>query len=441
MAIHLVNILTNLRRSAFVKNVFIMMSGSVASQVVGFALIPIISRLYSPADFGVAGSFFAVLGVIASGVTLGYSQAIVLPKEKKDAINLFILSCASTGLITACCLAVCLLAPTFLQDLMKTPNIWMLALLVVAILVSGLNIACSSWCVRVKAFKDTSASQVIRGLSSNGSQVALGYLKGGALSLVFGAIVGELLASLNVARVLFRDIGALRRDIRWVRIKQLAKDYRDFPMYSSTMEVINSLSQGLPVLLLSQFYGIAVAGAYAFGMRILSAPTGLILRSLREVLLQKATETYNLGGRLMPLYVKFTLGLLMLAIFPSLVFFIWAPQLFTWIFGPQWLTAGEYARFLMLWLAFMFCNLPSVLLARILRVQRQAFFFDLVLLALRTLVLIVGGMYMSALYTIILLSLVGAVMNIIFIVIIGYILMRHEGNATWKGILNSKILE
>jgi len=407
------------------------------AQIFGFALSPIISRLYSPSDFGVFGSFNAVLSVIAAGVTLEYTQAIMLPKEKKDAINLFILSCLSTALISACCLAVCLLAPNFLQGLMKSPNAWILALLVVAILVSGLNLACQAWCVRVKAFKDTSASQVIRSLSSNGSQVALGYLKGGAAGLIVSSVLADMLASLNLARVMFRDLGKLRRDIRWDRMRHLAKDYRDFPMYSASMNVINSLSQGLPVLLLTHFYGIAVAGAYAFGVRILSAPMGFVLRSLRQVLFQKASETQNLGGRLVPLYVKITSGLFALALFPSLVLFIWAPQLFTWIFGSQWHTAGEFARFLVLWMMFMFCNLPSVLFARIIRIQRKMFLFDVVLLAARALMLIVGGMYMPASDTIMLFSLVGAIMNIIFIVIVGYVLMRKEGDTTWKDIPHS----
>ena len=127
-------------------------------------------------------------------------------------------------------------------------------------------------------------------------------------------------------------------------MKQLAKDYRDFPMYAATQNLVNTLSYGLPVLLLTHYYGIAVAGAYAFGVRILQVPMGLVLSALRQVLLQKAGEILHRGGALTPLYVKTTAGLFALAFFPSLVLFIWAPQLFTLIFGAQWHTAGDFAR-------------------------------------------------------------------------------------------------
>lgn len=423
-------ILTRLRKSSFVKNVLVVMSGTAVAQVIGFALIPIISRLYSPSDFGVFGSFNAVLFVIAAGVTLDYTQAIMLPKQKEDAINLFILSCVSIAMISACCLAVCLFAPTFLQGLIKAPNAWMPALLVLAVLVSGLNIAFQAWSVRVKAFKHTAASQVIRSLSSNGTQVGLGFLKGGPSALVCAAILGNALASLNLFRVLLPDLLAFRRHIRWDRMKQLAKDYRDFPMFSASRNVIDALSRGLPVLLLTYFYGIAVAGAYVFGLRILRVPMRFVLEALRQVLFQKASETFNYGSRLMPLYLKTTLGLFALALLPFLVLLIWSPQIFILVFGPQWRLAGEFAQSLMLWMTMMFCNLPAVLFVRIIRMQRTAFLFDVAVLASRALALIVGGTYLTESHTIMLFSVVGAMMNIIFIVMVGFAIMRKEGDAT-----------
>jgi O-antigen/teichoic acid export membrane protein len=94
------------------------------------------------------------------------------------------------------------------------------------------------------------------------------------------------------------------------------QEYKDFPMYSNTQNVMNTLSLGLPVLLLAQFYGIAVAGAYAFGVRILQTPMGFVTRSLYQVLYQKASETHNRGDRLVPLYVKVTSGLFAIGLFP-----------------------------------------------------------------------------------------------------------------------------
>jgi lipopolysaccharide exporter len=428
-------VFSKIKRSAFIKNLLIVMSGSALAQVLGYAVSPLISRLYSPSDFGVFGSFSAVVSVLSAILTLDYALAIMLPKAKEDAINLFMLSCFFTGIIGSLFLLVYVLAPGYFQGLLKAPFSWILILLVVGVIADGINQACQSWCVRVKAFKQTSASQVIRSLSANSTQLGLGYLKGGSFSLVFGSVLGDTLASANLARVVARDLRALRASIRWKRMRQLAKEYRDFPMYSASTNFINTLSLGLPVLLLTRYFGIATAGAYAFGVRILSAPLGLVQRALKQVLYQKASETHNAGGKLLSLYLKFTFGLLGIGLVPTLIIVIWAPAIFTWIFGSQWHTAGVFARGLILWLLFMFCNVPADLCGRIARMQRKMFLFNVVVLVLRTLSFVIGGKFLSAEGTVLLFSVVSAVLNIAFIAMIGLGLKKREGEAAWKEIL------
>lgn len=416
------------------------MTGTTAAQAIGFALTPLISRLFSPADFGVFGSFNSVATIVAAGATLQYSQAIMLPKEKEDSLNLFFVSCFSTIAIFLLCLLFCVIAPSFINGLMKTSGALMLALLALAVLVTGLNTSCQAWCVRTKAFKQTSASQVIRSLSMSASQIGFGFLKKGSLGLIVSSILSDVLASINLIRVLLPDLLNMRRSVRWDRMKKLAKEYSDFPMYAATQNVINALSSGIPVLLLTHFYGVVAAGAYAFGSRILWVPMGVVLGALRQVLFQKGSETQNQGGSLASLYVKITVGLLLIAFFPTLVLFIWAPPLFSWIFGSEWLMAGEFAQSLILWLMFAFCNLPAVLFARLIRIQRTIFFYDMILLVIRMIVLILGGLYLKASQTILIFSLASAIMNAILILLVGRAVMKKEGEVNLEN-LRSYMLE
>ncbi len=415
-----------LSQSAFVRNVLVVVSGTAVAQIIGFALSPVISRLFSASDFGVFGSFGAVLAVITAGVTLEYSQAIMLPTDKGDAMNLFVVSCLAMALITAACLVACLIAPATVHGLVKVRGGWMLALLVAATVSAGLNQACQAWCVRVKAFKHTSASQVVRSVASNGMQIGLGSVNAGGTGLIVSSVLADVLASVNLGRVLLQDLLALRQTIRWKRMQQLMKEYRDFPTYSASQNVINALSVGLPIFLLTHFYGIGVAGSYAFGGRILQAPMNLVLRALRQVLFQKAGETQHQGNPLFPLYVKSTVGLVAVALLPALVLVVCAPPLFVWVFGAKWQTAGEFARYLVVWLLTAFSSLPADLFARLIRIQRTIFFCDLLKLAARALVLAVGGLCLTALQSVILFSVVGAVMNAAVILLVGHAVAKRE---------------
>ena len=129
----------------------------------------------------------------------------------------------------------------------------------------------------------------------------------------------------------------------------------------------------------------------------------------------------------MPLFFKTTAGLFAIGLLPALALWLAAPQLFAWLFGPQWFMAGEFARYLAVWLLFAFCNLPAVLFARLIRIQRTVFFYNLALLAARVLALVVGGLYLSALQSIIWYSVVGALMNLMLILLVRRALLRQQG--------------
>lgn len=412
----------------------IVMTGTAIAQVIGFILMPVISRLFTPADFGVFGSFNAVVGVIAAGITLEYEQAIMLPKEKNDAFLLFFISCIAILIISFLCLLACLIAPIYLMALIKVPEIWGLVLLLFSVFITGCNIVLQAWCVRAKAFQYTSSSQVIRSLSANSMQVGFGFFKIGPIGLIMSNVLADLIASINLFRVFYRDVMRSSPEINWVRIKQLAKEYRDFPIYSASQNVINAISSGIPVLLLTHFFGIAVAGGYAFGTRLLFTPMGLLTRALRQVLFQKAGETQHHGGSLLSLYTKVTVGLFAVGIFPAVIIITWAPQIFSLIFGTQWYMAGEYARSLMIWVLFVFCNVPAILFARLIRIQRTVFFYDLILLIARVLALVISGLYLTALQSITLFSLLSAMMNLFLILLVGYHVMKKEGAKSWLDV-------
>ena len=412
------------------KNLSIVMSGTAIAQIIGFALTPVISRLFEPKDFGVFGSFSSVLGVAAAGVTLQYSQALMLPKNEEDAANVFAVSILSVIIISILgLLVVYVFSEWMLQLLNVSETTWLLWFLPLGIFVSGINQSFQAWCVRRKAFKKTASSQLIRSGCINILQIVTGAFGAGSGGLIASTVAGDACASNSLARQIIDDKELFKDSLRWKQILMHAKEYRDFPIYSATQNVMNALSQGLPVLLMAYFYGVTIAGAYAFGIRILKVPMNFVLTALRQVLFQKISETFNNKGELKPLFVKSTLGLFCVAFVPSMILFIWAPNIFAWLFGPEWFTAGIFAGWLVLWLVPLFSNVPSVLFARILRQQRKLFIFEIVILISRVTVLVLGGYYLSSLNTVILFSAVGFLLNIMVIIWVVRLLIRTERNA------------
>jgi lipopolysaccharide exporter len=243
--------------------------------------------------------------------------------------------------------------------------------------------------------------------------MAAGISKFGPVGLISGAVFGDACASLVLGyQVMKDDHLLLRRSIRVADMKRVTREYADFPLYGNTQSLLNAISQNIPLLLLAHYFGTAVVGLYALAVRILQLPMNLLRTALRQVLFQKASEVKNSGGNTYGLFKKVTLGLLAIVFGPTLFIVLFAPLAFSLALGRDWYTAGEYARWLVLWLALGFANVPAVLFGQIYRKQRNLLVQEVVLVVCRIGAIIVGGLFFSALKTVVLYSIVGVAYNL-----------------------------
>ena len=81
--------IVNLIKSSGARNFAKLLSANVLAQVIGLIVYPILTRIYSPEDFGLLNLFLSIGGVLAILSTAEYYYAIVLPKEEQEAENVF----------------------------------------------------------------------------------------------------------------------------------------------------------------------------------------------------------------------------------------------------------------------------------------------------------------------------------------------------------------
>jgi O-antigen/teichoic acid export membrane protein len=429
---------------AFIRNTFVVMSGTAIAQLIGFAFAPILSRLYGPADFGAFGTYLSITMVIVAGATLNYADTVMLPKEDEEAAPLFLMATLATiiiSLVTAlCCVFISERALNFIGLREFHRFLWFVP---VSVFLLGLGQVFGSWCTRLKAFKVSSQSQVIRSGVNCAAQVAGGAAHFGGAGLIGAAVLADASIAAFLGRATLAQSGrVILASARWPLIRAKAREFREFALYGTPQNVMNALSQGLPVMALAHFYGVAIAGYYAFGMRLLQVPMNFFLTSIRQVLFQKLSHIRANGGDLYFPFLKSTGGLFAISFLPGCLGFILAPALFAWIFGERWREAGEFGRWLILWLIPAFCNVPSTLSLRIVRLQRDFFLYDAALLTARAAVLILGGHWFSSLNTVIALSVVGALFNSGLILFTGARLRSiHKNTAPQTVPLSSTLVE
>jgi O-antigen/teichoic acid export membrane protein len=415
--------IAKLSEKTFLRNVIIMVTGTAAAQIVNMALSPIITRLYGPVEFGLLGVFASVIGIVSPIAALTYPIAIVLPKSDNEAKKIVNLS-----LYISVCIAsvIAIILTLFNQSIARLFNLEEIAsflyLIPLVILFSGLLNVTEQWLIRTKQFKTTARVTFFQALISQGSKVGIGFFYPVASVLIIITILSTLTKALMMiffANNLFYKKGqdAILNN-ETVSYKKLAKKYKDFPLYRAPEVLLNAVSQSLPILILTSFFGPASAGFYSIGRTVLAIPSQLIGKSVGDVFYPRIAEAAINGENLTRLIKKATLALAAVGILPYGIVVAFGPWLFGFVFGSEWVMAGEYARWIALWVFFMFINQPSVKALPVMSAQSFHLKFTSFSLIVRISVLAIGYYgYFNDLIAIALFGISGAVLNICLILL------------------------
>lgn len=409
-----------LTKKPFVRNVAIMASGTAAAQLVTMAFAPIITRLYGPETFGLMGVFMAVVGIIAPIAALTYPIAIVLPRNDKDAIGIIRLSLyISTGISIVAGFMLFILNEPIVKVFQLEKIARFLYIIPIVVLFSGFLQVVEQWLIRTKQFGITAKVSFFHAFIIQGSKVGIGFIYPVAAVLIVLSALGSGLRAVMMAMFAKGSDYKQSAELHTKRksIKELAKRYKDFPLYRAPEVFLDAVSQSLPILLLTSFFGPASVGFYSIGRTVLRIPTQLISKSVGDVFYPRVSEAANNGENLAHLIKKATLVLSAVGIIPFTIVVIFGPSLFSFVFGEEWVTAGEYARWIALWTFFGFINRPSVVALPVLSAQAFHLKFTTILLITRVVSLAIGYyVFSSDVIAIALFGVSGAILNVFLIV-------------------------
>lgn len=350
-------------KSDFSKNVLTVLTGTGMAQAITILCSPILTRIFSPEEFGVFYLFSALADMLVILATGRYELAILIPKEEEEAANTF-WSAGFLSTFFSCGLLV------FIYFFNQNIGIWLrepmispwLYCLPPFILIRGWMVAFHYWHNRHKRFKIITGSKIAESSINVGSRIGLGYLNFGTGGLIIGTLLGRL-ATLISYFIFFQKLDKNnfpKPTITGVK-KQLSR-FKNFPKNMVPAGFFNASSTQLPNILINFFYTATVVGHYGFMNRIVRTPLSVIGRSFEEVFKQKASEELQQLGHCKNIFYKTLKRLFAIAIIPFLIFYFAAPMVFELVFGEKWLTAGEYAQIftIPLFLNFIASSLSSI---------------------------------------------------------------------------------
>jgi len=329
-------------RPHFLKAITAIAGGTAVSQLLPVAVSPILTRVYSPQDFGVFVVVASTLAILTSIGSLRYETALLIPKEERRAEVLLFVALASvvlTSCVTALVLGIASFGHLPLGPLSVAHRY--LFWIPIGLLAVGFYTCIENWGLRHRHFNTIARARAWQGVTGCLVQLGLAVLVRGPSGLISGNIAGQSVGGTRLAAKTHAFSRTRRPTMR--EFAREAFRYRDFPMLGSASVLLNVAALQVPSLFIAQFFGIAVAGWYALGLRCVSLPMLLVGRAVAQVYTAEAAKLAVTDISEMRRLFKQTalrllaIGVVVLVPIAVVMHFAVGP-----IFGSSWKPAGTY---------------------------------------------------------------------------------------------------
>lgn len=350
--------MSNKNKSNFKKNVLTLMAGTTIAQAIPIGISPVLTRMYTPDDFGVLAVFSSlvmILGAIANG---RYELAIGLPEKEEDSLNIAALCLLLSSGLSFILMVIVIFFSKEMAILLGNTEIekW-LYFVPVIVFFTGLFNVLNYYNTRIKNYKRLSKAIILKSVLLASVQLLGGVVHSGVAGLISGQSISAVVPNIILFFKTIRN-KMLMKTISFKRIKIQAQRYNRFPKYSLGAIFANTLSRNLLNIIISSVFSSSILGFYYMGQRVLGLPSALIGNSIGQVFFQTAIKEKQATGKAIKIYKSTMKKLLVIAVPGVIVGSFLLESIFALFLGEEWRIAGEYAVILLPLFALRFISAP-----------------------------------------------------------------------------------
>ena len=338
------------RLPSFARHVTGLSLGTIAGQVVLFAAAPLITRIYSPAEFGSFNAMLGIASLLATLCSLSYPFAIPSAQTRQEASDLLWMTFLAGVVIVPLAAGVSAALASSIGSAPISGDLWA-ACAATALLITvwgGLRAFAS----REDLFGPVAMSGVADSGSQALGQVAFGQLSWGSLGLAGGYLAGKAAA---VAVLLW----GTRKRIRAPHLPlTAAREWIRYTLWLTPTVLLGQASVTAVSPFVAALFGAGLAGQFALAARMLAVPSVLLGQAISTVFFPKIARMRREGQPTAGPVVSVASALMSVSWPVFGVTFLLGPELFTLVFGAGWREAGVAASILSPWLALNLVSSP-----------------------------------------------------------------------------------
>ncbi|SUK42823.1 type 8 capsular polysaccharide synthesis protein Cap8K [Staphylococcus aureus] len=320
-----------MRLNKFIGDSFLMILSSGIAQVILIITTPIITRLYSPTEFGEFTIFSNIAMILIPIINARYDLLIVNTKNDRSANILSQISFLISLLILL------ILIPIFAISAWLYPNFILdfIFITIMLFLVSLTNIF-TNYLNKERKYKVLSLINVFRAGSMALLQIIFGLLALGSLGLIIGFSLSYI-AGITLGYKTFKKHFNIVRDKE--ETKALFLENKNQLVYSTPSILLNSLSFSVVVFFIGILYTNTEVGIYGMAIRVLGIPVTIISLGLSKIFMQQANDYYIEHGNFRNLLLKFSSILVIVSIILYVPLYLFSEELVNILLGHSWVDA------------------------------------------------------------------------------------------------------
>ena len=383
----------------FFSNISTLSLGAISAQLLGILITPLLTRLYSPDDFGLLSVFSSVVAVTAV-VAMGRYELTILKEPAPINMTLFMVSIKAAFYASLTLIILMLFFKGEISILLKNPELesW---LLFAPLGIFSANIFAALQLLQnsTNSYKGMSIDRVFSAGSNALLALGIGLISGAFNGMIISLVLAPLLVSMRRLKLYAKELEGVF-SFKWSAQEALwARHYKEYPTKVAPSHLVGVSAQHLPFIFIGTAFSPEVLGLFYLAYRLISMPTTLVANAVGSVYFKSISDRYQAGKTFTDICLSMTTTTFLMALIPFSLIFIFSPVLFDWIFGSEWIAAGEYARILTLSAFFQFICTPLDKTCVVVNATRYIFFLQCARLFLMILLVLIVNFNQSDIIT------------------------------------------
>jgi O-antigen/teichoic acid export membrane protein len=330
-----------LLRDSFVYKVFTLITGIGVSQVIPIVFSPVLTRLYTPEDFGSLAFFMASSSIGAIVSTGRYELAIMLPKDSEEALNLLIVTIFLSLSISILIFIILFLFGNNFLCFLNYPLTFSTVLFIpLGIFTSGCFQGLNFWLNRNSEFSSISKYRVFQASTIVAFSLILSFFKEIEEGLIFSFLIGMFLSVLPIINIIRKNKKLISVD----KALNVSKKYSNYPKLLMPTGLFDTIAMQAPIFFITKFFSKIVTGAYSLAFRMVSAPISVISGAFGQVFYNQIVSEVKKGENTSFIIFKTAKQLTFISLALFLPMFFFGQEIFVILFGANWSDAGRYVE-------------------------------------------------------------------------------------------------